>query len=150
MCRSRHRVLDHGPRHKVIRTAIESIDETAWVHIAYTEGGAAQLAETTWDRWRLIVRRSRIEDPTAAQLFPDRRHYALVSNGDGDPVELDIDHRANAVVELAIRVLKHGAGLTHCPSGRFRPTPPGWSPPCWPTSSCAGSSCSASPHRGWL
>jgi hypothetical protein len=34
-------------------------------------------------------------------------------------VELDADHRRHAEVELAIRDLKAGAGLAHCPSGRF-------------------------------
>jgi DDE family transposase len=32
---------------------------------------------------------------------------------------LDADHRRHAVVELAIRDLKQGAGLCHCPSGVF-------------------------------
>ena len=119
--------LDHGvdfsitvTRQKVILDAIGSIDENAWVDIAYTDGGTAQVAETTWAGWRLIVRRTRIDDdPTAARLFPDWRHHAFVTNRDGDAVDLDVDHRAHAVVELAIRDLKHGAGLSHCPSGRF-------------------------------
>ena len=32
---------------------------------------------------------------------------------------LDDDHRRHAQVELAIRDLKEGSGLRHCPSGRF-------------------------------
>ncbi len=32
---------------------------------------------------------------------------------------LDVDHRRHAVVELAIRDLKEGSGLEHCPSGDF-------------------------------
>jgi Transposase DDE domain group 1 len=32
---------------------------------------------------------------------------------------LDVDHRRHAVCELAIRDLKDGAGLRHCPSGVF-------------------------------
>jgi hypothetical protein len=43
-----------------------------------------------------------------------------VTTRTGDPVALDVDHRAHAVVELAIRDLKHGAGLTHCPPGMFQ------------------------------
>ena len=120
--------VDHGiafsitvPRHKVIRTAIEGIEEDDWVDIAYTDGGTAQVAEATWAGWRLIVRRTRIDDdPTAARLFPDWRHHAFVTNRTGDAVDLDVDHRAHAVVELAIRDLKHGAGLSHCPSGNFQ------------------------------
>jgi hypothetical protein len=34
-------------------------------------------------------------------------------------IELDADHRRHAVVELAIRDLKAGVGLRHCPSGKF-------------------------------
>jgi hypothetical protein len=34
-------------------------------------------------------------------------------------VELDADHRRHAVCELAIRDLKEGAGMNHCPSRRF-------------------------------
>ncbi|MHB1534139.1 MAG: hypothetical protein ACYC1D_05915 [Acidimicrobiales bacterium] len=29
------------------------------------------------------------------------------------------DHRHHAVVELAVRDLKDGAGMAHCPSGTF-------------------------------
>lgn len=107
-------------RQPVITTAINAIDEDDWVDIAYTDGGTAQVAETTWDRWRLIVRRTRIDDdPNLPVLFAGWRHHAFVTNRHGDAVDLDHDHRAHAVVELAIRDLKHGAGLNHCPSGNF-------------------------------
>jgi len=107
-------------RQPVITTAIDAIDEDAWVDIAYTDGGTAQVAEATWDRWRLIVRRTRIEDdPNLPTLFAGWRHHAFVTNRPGDAVDLDADHRAHAVVELAIRDLKHGTGLNHCPSGSF-------------------------------
>jgi hypothetical protein len=33
--------------------------------------------------------------------------------------DLDADHRRHAICELAIRDLKDGAGLRHCPSGSF-------------------------------
>jgi hypothetical protein len=118
---------DHGaefsitvPGHKVIRAAIDAIDEDDWVDIAYTEGGTAQVAEASWDGWRLIVRRTRIDnDPNLPTLFAGWRHHAFVTNRTGDAVTLDADHRAHAVIELAIRDLKHGAGLNHCPSGVF-------------------------------
>ena len=107
-------------RQPVITNAIDAIDEDAWVDIAYTDGGTAQVAETVWDNWRLIVRRTRIEDdPNLPALFAGWRHHAFVTNREGDPVSLDRDHRAHAVVELSIRDLKHGAGLNHCPSGIF-------------------------------
>jgi hypothetical protein len=107
-------------RQPVITGAIEQIPEDAWVDIAYTQGGTAQVAETVWDGWRLIVRRTRIEDdPDLPVLFAGWRHHAFVTNRPGDAVTLDRDHRAHAVVELSIRDLKHGAGLNHCPSGTF-------------------------------
>ncbi len=107
-------------RQPVITGAIDAIDEDAWTDIAYTDAGTAQVAEATWDRWRLIVRRTRIDDdPNLPALFAGWRHHAFVTNRPGDAVDLDRDHRAHAVVELAIRDLKHGAGLNHCPSGNF-------------------------------
>lgn len=108
------------PGHKVITAAIDAIDEDAWVDIAYTEGGTAQVAEAAWDGCRLIVRRTRLDnDPNLPTLFAGWRHHAFVTNRRGDAVVLDADHRAHAVVELAIRDLKHGTGLNHCPSGKF-------------------------------
>lgn len=103
-----------------IVAAIDAIDEDAWVDIAYTAGGRAQVAESSWNGYRLIVRRTRIEnDPNLPALFDTWRHHAFVTNRQGDMIELDVDHRAHAVIELAIRDLKHGAGLVHCPSGVF-------------------------------
>jgi hypothetical protein len=119
--------VDHGAqfsitvaRQPVITRAIDQIPEQDWVDIAYTDSGTAQVAEATWDHWRLIVRRTRIDnDPNLPALFAGWRHHAFVTNRPGEAVELDRDHRAHAVVELAIRDLKHGAGLNHCPSGAF-------------------------------
>jgi hypothetical protein len=107
-------------RQPVITRAIDAIDEAAWVDIAYTDGGTAQVAEATWDNWRLIVRRTRIDDdPNLPVLFAGWRHHAFVTNRPGDAVQLDHEYRAHAVVELAIRDLKHGAGSNHCPSATF-------------------------------
>ena len=103
---------------KAVVAAIDGIDETAWVDIDYTDGGVAQVAETTLAGRRLIVRRTRLVG-AQAQLWPDWRHHAFITDLDGDAVAVDADHRAHAVVELAICDLKAGAGLTHCPSGRF-------------------------------
>jgi hypothetical protein len=89
------------PRHRVIRAAIDGIDEDVWVDIVYTDGGAAQVAEATWDGWRLIVRRTRIEDdPNLPVLCAGWRHHAFVTNRTGDAGTLDQEHRAHAVVEL--------------------------------------------------
>jgi hypothetical protein len=113
-----------------IRTAIAAIDDSDWIDIAYPDGGAAQVAETTYvtgggltkraeRHVRLVVRRTRLTDPAQAQLWPDWRHHAFVTNVELPTVEADQFHRRHAVVELAIRDLKEGAGLDHVPSGNF-------------------------------
>ena len=101
-----------------VATAIASIHEQAWVAIDYPDGGIAQVAETTLGPDRLVVRRTRLVGAQAT-LWPDWRYHAFVTDRAGSAVELDADHRRHAVCELAIRDLKDGAGLRHCPSGRF-------------------------------
>ncbi|MGH2580823.1 MAG: IS1380 family transposase [Actinomycetota bacterium] len=101
-----------------VKEAIAAIAERDWTTIDYTEGGVAQVAETTYRGDRLIVRRTRLIGPQA-ELWPEWRHHAFVTDRSGDALALDADHRRHAVIELAIRDLKEGAGLNHCPSGRF-------------------------------
>jgi hypothetical protein len=104
-----------------IRQAIAAIDEDAWVDIVYPEGGRAQVAETRYrgDHGdRLIVRRTRLIG-AQAELFPNWRYHAFVTDRVGTIIELDQDHRRHATVELCIRDLKAGVGLRHCPSGKF-------------------------------
>ena len=110
-----------------IAKAIAGIDENVWVGIGYTLDGEAQVAECVYGTGkgrqrverRLIVRRTRLTDTTKARLWPDWRHHAFLTDLDGDTVTLDAFHRQHAVVELAIRDLKEGAGLEHVPSGQF-------------------------------
>ncbi len=117
---------DHDVRYSItvratkpVVAAIDGIDEAAWVDIVYPDGGLAQVAETVLgDNQRLVVRRTRLTGEQA-RLWPDWRHHAFVTDRAGDAINLDADHRRHAVVELAIRDLKHGAGLNHCPSGVF-------------------------------
>lgn len=104
---------------KYVAAVIADIDNDAWVDIDYTPAGQAQVAETTYNRRRLIVRRTRLIDPTQARLWPDWRHHAFLTDLDGDTVDVDFFHRGHATVELAIRDLKEGAGLEHVPSGKF-------------------------------
>lgn len=126
---SRHVVAacrDHDVRYSItvsqnasVKQAIESIPEGAWQEIAYTDAGRAWVATTDYGGWgRLIVRRTRLNDPQPA-LFPTYRYHVFVTDRAGDCLELDKDHRAHATVELAIRDLKEGSGLKHLPSGQF-------------------------------
>jgi Transposase DDE domain group 1 len=101
-----------------IQAAIATIKEDAWTPIVYPDGGIAQVAETRYKGDRLIVRRTRLVG-AQAELFPNWRYHAFVTDRVGTAVELDADHRRHAVVELCIRDLKGGVGLRHCPSGRF-------------------------------
>jgi hypothetical protein len=104
-----------------VKAAIAAISEDAWTDIDYPDGGRAQVAATTLPGpagGRLIVRRTRLVGAQAT-LWPDWRYHAFVTDRAGDAVALDADHRQHAVCELAIRDLKQGAGLRHCPSGRF-------------------------------
>ncbi len=103
---------------KKIAAAIDAIEESAWRPIEYSQDGVAEVAETTYDARRLIVRRTRLVGP-AQRLWPDWRHFAFVTDLSGDAVELDAFHRDHARVELFIRDLKEGAGLEHVPSGQF-------------------------------
>ena len=110
--------------------AIAAIADDAWVDIAYPDGGQAQVAETVYltgggktkrakRQVRLVVRRTRLTDPDQQALWPNWRHHAFVTNTDLNTIEADQFHRNHATVELAIRDLKEGAGLEHCPSGKF-------------------------------
>ena len=101
-----------------IRAAIAAIAEDAWTQIVYPDGGLAQVAETRYRGDRLIVRRTRLVGEQA-ELFPNWRYHAFVTDRVGTTVELDADHRRHAVVELAIRDLKAGVGLRQVPSGKF-------------------------------
>jgi hypothetical protein len=99
--------------------AIANVAETAWRPLAdYPEGGEAQIAETTAPGGRrLIVRRTRLIG-AQAELWPDWRHFAFITNRT-EPLELvEAEHRQHAVIELAIRDLKDQA-LAHFPSGKF-------------------------------
>ena len=114
-------------QHQAIRAAIATIPDTAWIDIDYTLGGKAQVAECDYTTGtgrhqrtvRLVVRRTRLTDTHQARLWPDWRHHAFITNVALDAVAADEFHRNHAVVELAIRELKEGAGLEHCPSGHY-------------------------------
>ncbi|CAB4886409.1 unannotated protein [freshwater metagenome] len=112
---------------KGINDAIAAIPDDAWTAIAYTDDGEAEVAECAYTTGvgnkavtrRLIVRRTRLTDKQQLKLWPDWRHFGFLTDLDGTAVEVDKFHRQHAVVELAIRDLKEGAGLEHVPSGNF-------------------------------
>ena len=117
-------------QNKGVHQAISAIGEEEWRDITYPDGGAAQVAETTYVTGggktkraersvRLVVRRTRLTDPVQQQLWANWRHHAFITRLDLPVAEADRFHRQHATVELAIRDLKEGAGLEHCPSGRF-------------------------------
>jgi hypothetical protein len=102
---------------KEVRAAVEAVAEDAWQAIAYPEEGEAQIAETTYEGRRLIVRRTRLLGPQA-ELWPDWRHFAFITNRDEDIAVVEAEHREHAVVEQVIADLKDQA-LAHFPSGQF-------------------------------
>lgn len=112
---------------KGINTAIAAIADDAWTGIDYTDDGQAEVAECAYTTGagkravtrRLVVRRTRLTDKAQLKLWPDWRHFGFLTDLDGTAVEIDKFHRQHAVVELAIRDLKEGAGLEHVPSGNF-------------------------------
>jgi hypothetical protein len=104
---------------RAVARVIAGIPEAAWAPIAYTPDGIAQVAECRYGDRRLIVRRTRLADPSQQALFPDWRHHGFLTDLTAPATEVDLFHREHARVELAIRDMKEGSGLAHCPSGNF-------------------------------
>jgi hypothetical protein len=103
---------------KTVRVTVAAIDEHAWTPIAdYPEDGEAQIAETVYGGRRLIVRRTRLIGPQA-ELWPDWRHFCLITNRTDDIALVEAEHPDHAVVEQVIADLKDQA-LAHFPSGQF-------------------------------
>ena len=100
-----------------VRAAVEAIDADAWQTIDYPDEGEAQIAETVYAGRRLIVRRTRLIGPQA-ELWPDWRHFAFLTNRDQDIALVEAEHREHAVVEQVIADLKEQA-LRHFPSGHY-------------------------------
>ncbi len=70
------------PQYAHVKAAIAAIAEEDWAPIECPDGGEAEVAETTLvagargaqRRLRLVVRRTRLTDPTQQKLWPDWRH----------------------------------------------------------------------------
>jgi hypothetical protein len=102
---------------KAIRTALDAIPEHNWQRIDYPDGGEAQIAETVYAGRRLIVRRTRLLG-AQAELWPDWRHFAFLTNRTDEIALVEAEHRDHAVVEQVIADLKDQA-LAHFPSGHY-------------------------------
>jgi hypothetical protein len=113
-----------------LHTVCEAIPEGEWTEIDYAFEDGADVAETTYAAFsrgrkngpvrRLIVRRVRPTPDSQLDLLGVKYTYhAFITDRTGTAVDLDADHRRHAQVEAGIRNLKYGAGLNHCPSGRF-------------------------------
>jgi hypothetical protein len=102
---------------KTVKAAVEAIPADAWQRIDYPADGEAQIAETTYGGRRLIVRRTRLVGPQA-ELWPDWRHFAFLTNRTDELALVEAEHRDHAVVEQVIADLKDQA-LAHFPSGHF-------------------------------
>jgi hypothetical protein len=102
---------------KTVRAAVEAIPEDAWTKIEYPEDGEAQIAETVYGDRRLIVRRTRLLG-AQAELWPEWRHFAFITNRTDDIAIVEAEHRDHAVIEQVIADLKDQA-LAHFPSGHF-------------------------------
>jgi hypothetical protein len=101
-----------------VRAAIEQIDEAAWTTLEdYPPTSIAQIAETTLNGRRLVVRRVRTLD-RQGELLPSWELFPFATNRTDDLATVEAEHRQHAVVELAIRDLKDQA-LAHFPSGKF-------------------------------
>jgi DDE family transposase len=101
-----------------VRAAIEQIDERAWTTLKdYPPTSIAEIAETTLNGRRLVVRRVRTLD-RQGELLPCWELFPFATNRSDAVATVESEHRQHAVVELAIRDLKDQA-LAHFPSGKF-------------------------------
>jgi hypothetical protein len=103
---------------KGVSDQIASIPAGDWQTLAdYPDDGEAQIAETTYNGKRMIVRRTRLIG-AQAELWPDWRHFPFLTNRTDALQIVEAEHREHAVVELTVRDLKDQA-LAHFPSGQF-------------------------------
>ena len=101
-----------------VKDAIAAIPESDWQPLAdYADDGQAQIAQTIVGQQRLVVRRTRLVG-AQAELWPDWRYFAFLTNRTEALELVEAEHRQHAVVELTIRDLKDQA-LAHFPSGQF-------------------------------
>ena len=143
-------MVDHRAPVKV-KAAIAAIGDKAWQTIAYTAGGEAQVAETTYTTGeranerevRLVVRRTRLTDSAQRRLWPDWRYHAFITDRDDlDTVAADAFHRQTPQSSSHRESSKTAPGSPTSPRGTTAPTAPGSPAPCSPTTSAHGPACS--------
>jgi hypothetical protein len=101
-----------------IKEIVAQIPESDWRQVEdYPKDGEARIAETSYNGRRLIVRRTRLLGKQA-ELWPNWRHFCLVSNRTEELALVEAEHRDHAVVEQVIADVKDQA-LVHFPSGEF-------------------------------
>jgi Transposase DDE domain group 1 len=112
--------------YKGLHKVIAAIEEHDWAPIPYWIDDGADVAETSYRPFsdkhpevRLIIRRVKPTPGSQLALFATYDYHAFITDGEGDMIELEADHRRHAIVEDVIRDLKYGVGLNHLPSGRF-------------------------------
>lgn len=128
-----------------IKTAIATINETAWTPIRYPKAvwdeeearwiSDAEIAEIPYTAFtskpkkqqvtaRLIVRRVKRLNPATVpegqgELFTAWRFHAAFTDSTLSLPDAEKDHRRHAIVEQVISELKNGA-FAHAPSGNFQ------------------------------
>ena len=92
-----------SPLNNKVRALIAALGEDAWTSIGYPPGGEAQVGETVMEmtnpkkrserrQVRLVIRRTRLLG-SQAQLFPDWRYHAFVTNLNLSAVSADRYHQ---------------------------------------------------------
>ena len=91
--------------------------------------GAADVAETTYTPFHDQVGRPCRCGSLSGRVKPTPRFPAralrqiqrsrLITDRDGETLELEAEHRSRRDRECAVRDLTYGVGLNHLPSGRF-------------------------------
>ena len=114
---------------RALHQAIAEIPDGDWTPIPYWLEGSADVAETSYvpfasrgrrTAYRLLVRR--VMPTPGSQLALKGigyTYHALITDREGEMLELEADHRRHAEVEQGILELKEGVALRHLPSGRF-------------------------------
>ena len=120
-------------RTKGLASAIAAIDEKAWVAIAYSAGGEAQVAECVYNKRRLVVRRTRLTAPAQARLWPDWRHFGFLTDLTARRWTSTPSTAATRWSNSPSVTSRRVPGSSTSRRGTSRPTAPGCAVRCWLT-----------------